>query len=157
MDSQDFDLQKIPKNLWNLLEERIYSTFPIRMDYAAIEINIKWSIVLYLWPEEEEEEEEEEEDDDDDDDDDDEKRKNKKKTKTCRSPSPESCLRPSLLIQAISPRQPRKTGESNLSQLSIVKRLPLPETNIARIAHEMPIFPGKYHQNGGCSMAMSLC
>ena len=87
MDSQDFDLQKIPKNLWNLLEERIYSTFPIRMDYAAIEINIKWSIVLYLWPEEEEEEEEdeeeeeEEEEDDDDDDDEDEKRKNKKKKK----------------------------------------------------------------------------
>ena len=74
MDSQDFDLQKIPKNLWNLLEERIYSTFPIRMDYAAIEINIKWSIVLYLWPEEEEEEEEED-DDDDDDDDEDEKKK----------------------------------------------------------------------------------
>ena len=49
------------------------------MDYAAIEINIKWSIVLYLWPEEEEEEEEEEDDDDDDDDDEDEKQKNKKK------------------------------------------------------------------------------
>ena len=27
----------------------------------------------------------------------------------------------------------------------------LPETNIA---HENPIFPGKYHQNGGFSMAM---
>ena len=27
----------------------------------------------------------------------------------------------------------------------------LPETNIA---HENPIFPGKYHQNGGVSMAM---
>ena len=27
----------------------------------------------------------------------------------------------------------------------------LPETNIAR---ENPIFPGKYHQNGGFSMAM---
>ncbi len=27
----------------------------------------------------------------------------------------------------------------------------LPETNIA---HENPIFPGKYHHNGGCSMAM---
>ena len=26
-----------------------------------------------------------------------------------------------------------------------------PETNIA---HENPIFPGKYHQNGGFSMAM---
>ncbi len=29
--------------------------------------------------------------------------------------------------------------------------IPLPETNIA---HENPIFPGKYHQNGGFSMAM---
>ena len=29
--------------------------------------------------------------------------------------------------------------------------LTLPETNIA---HENPIFPGKYHQNGGFSMAM---
>ena len=29
--------------------------------------------------------------------------------------------------------------------------LTLPETNIA---HENPIFPGKYHQNGRCSMAM---
>ena len=27
----------------------------------------------------------------------------------------------------------------------------LPETNIA---HENPIFPGKYHQHGGFSMAM---
>ncbi len=27
----------------------------------------------------------------------------------------------------------------------------LPETNIA---HENPIFPGKYQQNGGCSMAL---
>ena len=27
----------------------------------------------------------------------------------------------------------------------------LPETNIA---HENPIFPGKYHQNGGFSLAM---
>ena len=27
----------------------------------------------------------------------------------------------------------------------------LPETNIA---HENPIFPNKYHQNGGFSMAM---
>ena len=27
----------------------------------------------------------------------------------------------------------------------------LPETNIA---HEIPIFPGKYHQNGGTPMAM---
>ena len=30
-------------------------------------------------------------------------------------------------------------------------RYTLPETNIA---HESPIFPGKYHQNGGFSMAM---
>ena len=30
-------------------------------------------------------------------------------------------------------------------------RTTLPETNIA---HENPIFPGKYHQNGGFSMAM---
>ena len=30
-------------------------------------------------------------------------------------------------------------------------KLSLPETNIA---HENPIFPGKYHQNGGFSMAM---
>ena len=30
-------------------------------------------------------------------------------------------------------------------------RTTLPETNIA---HEIPIFPGKYHQNGGFSMAM---
>ena len=29
--------------------------------------------------------------------------------------------------------------------------LTLPETNIA---HENPIFPGKYHQNGGFSMAI---
>ncbi len=31
------------------------------------------------------------------------------------------------------------------------KTLTLPETNIA---HENPIFPGKYDQNGGFSMAM---
>ena len=31
------------------------------------------------------------------------------------------------------------------------KMVTLPETNIA---HENPIFPGKYHQNGGCFMAM---
>ena len=34
----------------------------------------------------------------------------------------------------------------------IIKKIPtLPETNIA---HENPIFPGKYHPNGGFSMAM---
>ena len=32
-----------------------------------------------------------------------------------------------------------------------VPRLTLPETNIA---HENPIFPGKYHQNCGFSMVM---
>ena len=35
--------------------------------------------------------------------------------------------------------------------LSIVINSYPPETNIA---HENPIFPGKYHQNGGFSMAM---
>ena len=34
---------------------------------------------------------------------------------------------------------------------SIKQLYTLPETNIA---HENPIFPGKYHQNGGFSMAM---
>ena len=33
----------------------------------------------------------------------------------------------------------------------IFVQVTLPETNIA---HENPIFPGKYHQNGGFSMAM---
>ena len=33
----------------------------------------------------------------------------------------------------------------------VLKSGTLPETNIA---HENPIFPGKYHQNGGFSMAM---
>ena len=33
----------------------------------------------------------------------------------------------------------------------IIQTITLPETNIA---HENPIFPGKYHQNGGFSMAM---
>ena len=36
-------------------------------------------------------------------------------------------------------------------QQSFSKLDTLPETNIA---HENPIFPGKYHQNGGFSMAM---
>ena len=35
--------------------------------------------------------------------------------------------------------------------LLVSGRFTLPETNIA---HENPIFPGKYHQNGGFSMAM---
>ena len=32
-----------------------------------------------------------------------------------------------------------------------MQQITLPETNIA---HENSIFPGKYHQNGGFSMAM---
>ena len=36
-------------------------------------------------------------------------------------------------------------------QGDLLRVITLPETNIA---HENPIFPGKYHQNGGFSMAM---
>ena len=39
----------------------------------------------------------------------------------------------------------------NVKVLKKKKRVTLPETNIA---HENPIFLGKYHQNGGFSMAM---
>ena len=35
--------------------------------------------------------------------------------------------------------------------ISFAEKPTLPETNIA---YENPIFPGKYHQNGGSSMAM---
>ena len=37
------------------------------------------------------------------------------------------------------------------ADVSAKNKITLPETNIA---HENPIFPGKYHQNGGFSMAM---
>ena len=40
---------------------------------------------------------------------------------------------------------------SKLVYFSNFTGLTLPETNID---HENPIFPGKYHQNGGFSMAM---
>ena len=39
----------------------------------------------------------------------------------------------------------------SLEMLLIQPRYTLPETNIA---HQNPLFPGKYHQNGGFSMAM---
>ena len=38
-----------------------------------------------------------------------------------------------------------------VSKVLVQPSTTLPETNIA---HENPIFPGKYHQNGGFSMAM---
>ncbi len=39
----------------------------------------------------------------------------------------------------------------NKNSTVLRERGALPETNTA---HENPIFPGKYHQNGGFSMAM---
>ena len=42
-------------------------------------------------------------------------------------------------------------GETMLGGRKINHLLIIPETNIA---HENPMFPDKYHQNGGFSMAM---
>ena len=47
---------------------------------------------------------------------------------------------------SISPPAGASNKEKNMRKVLL-----LPETNIA---HENPIFPGKYHQNGGFSMAM---
>ena len=41
--------------------------------------------------------------------------------------------------------------EPKFQRVLVLNKNTLPETNIA---HENPIFPGKYHQNGGFSMAM---
>ena len=49
------------------------------------------------------------------------------------------------------PANPEETNVGDTTLEESPNLFTLPETNIA---HENPIFPGKYHQNGGFSMAM---